>query len=155
MRALGEVGLYRTVQVSAWRKQEAILDNVFGCDMPTQCLVLHLCGSWDDKHKTDVHTQGLRILDRTVARRQKIHLHSFTGDAGCVGWREMYRITYFRISDLLRFLHACQIEALQSILTDSPYLSVNHPKKTAACIGDIANLVAIKMGKPLEEVVMV
>ena len=70
----------------------------------------------------------------------------------CVGWREMYRITHFGISDLLRFLHACQIEALQSILTDSPYLSVNHPIKSPACIGDIANLVAIKMGKPLEEV---
>ena len=67
----------------------------------------------------------------------------------------MYRITYFGISDLLGFLHACQIEALQSILMDSPYLSVNHPIKSPACIGDIANLVAIKMGKPLEEAVMV
>ena len=55
----------------------------------------------------------------------------------------------------IRLLHACQIVALQSFLMDSPYLSVNHPIKSPACIGDIANLVAIKMGKRLVEVVMV
>ena len=160
VHALGEVGLDRTVPAAVWRRQEAILDKVLGCATPNQCLVLHLRGSRDDKYGIDVHARCLRILDRTVARRQKIHLHSFTGDAGLVSeWREMYPNTYFGISGLARSFDARQIEALKTIPmdrllleTDSPYLSVNNPINSPACIGDIANLVASKMGKPLEEI---
>lgn len=71
----------------------------------------------------------------------------------------MYPNTYFGISGLARSFDARQIEALKTIPmdrllleTDSPYLSVNNPINSPACIGDIANLVASKMGKPLEEI---
>ena len=160
VRALGEVGLDRTVPVSEWRKQEVVLERVLGYAMPDQCLVLHLRGTREDKYGQDVHARCLRILDRSLAKRQKIHLHSFAGDADLVSeWSESYPNTYFGISGLVRTFDSRQIKALRSIPldwllveTDSPYLSVNRSINSPACIGDIAHLVAAKMGISFEDV---
>ena len=40
-RALGELGLDRTVPVSERRKQEVVLERVLGYAQSDQCLVLH------------------------------------------------------------------------------------------------------------------
>ena len=61
-RAIGEVGLDRTVPVSEWRKQQVVLERVLGYALPDQCLVLHLRGTREDKYGLDVHAR-LRILD--------------------------------------------------------------------------------------------
>ena len=78
------MGLDRTVPVSECCKQEVVLERVLGYAMPDQCLVLHLRGTREDKYGQDVHARCLRILDRSLAKRQKIHLHSFAGDADLV-----------------------------------------------------------------------
>ena len=86
-----------------------------------------------------------RTLDRILVKRQKIHLHSFAGDADLVSeWSEA-----FGISGLVRTSDSRQIKALLSIPLDrllvekdSPYLSLNLSINSPACIGDIAHLVA-------------
>ena len=91
-----------------------------------------------------------RTLDRILVKRQKIHLHSFAGDADLVSkWIESYPNTYFGMSGLLRTFDSRQIKALLSIPLDrllvekdSPYLSLNLSINSPACIGDIAHLVA-------------
>ena len=71
-RALGELGLDRTVPVSERRKQEVVLQRVLGHAQPDQCLVLHLRG-------------------KDIDKRQMIDLHSLTGDANLVSdWSESY-----------------------------------------------------------------
>ena len=80
-----------------------------------------------------VHAGCLMILDRILAKREKIHLHSFAGDADFVSeWSESYPNTYFGIYGLVRTFDSRQIKALRSIPlnrllveTNSPYLSLN------------------------------
>ena len=64
-----------------------------------------------------------RTLDRILVKRQKIHLHSFAGDADLVSeWSES-----FGISGLVRTSDSRQIKALLSIPLDRLLVEKDSP----------------------------
>ena len=132
-RALGELGLDRTVPVSERRKQEVVLERVLGYAQSDQCLVLHHIRSHSCQTSKDPSSL-LRWRYRPRFRMERIIPKHFFG-----------------ISGLVRTFDSRQIKALLSIPLDrllmekdSPYLSLNHSINFPTCIGDIAHLVATK-----------
>ena len=132
-RALGELGLDRTVPVSERRKQEVVLERVLGYAQSDQCLVLHHIRSHSCQTSKD-SSSLLRWRYRPRFRMERIIPKHFFG-----------------ISGLVRTFDSRQLKALLSIPLDrllvekdSPYLSLNHSINSPTCIGDIAHLVATK-----------
>ena len=156
--ALGEIGLDHTVPLDRWRTQEKVLVRVLSLAKVSRPIVLHLRGPPTDRYGLGVSARCMQLLQKTVSPRQFIHLHCFSGDSELVSdWLAEFPNVYFGFTYMVSNFSAAQLEGLRKVPrdrilveTDSPYFGKDDVN-TPAYIGDVAKVVADRLGTPVEE----
>ena len=154
VKALGEVGLDRSVSRDLWARQETTLAWTRSANKSGKPLILHLRGERGDPTAAEVHRRALEIVgERCRSQAQAVHLHCFCGGPEQVrSWLAKFPNTYFGFTlEVRRFVRE-QLRALASLdssrillESDSPYFPPpgaehGHPQylwEVAAAVGEV------------------
>ena len=146
--AVGEVGLDLTAPFSEWSSQRQLLERILPLVKPSQPLVLHFHAR--DPWGNDVGARGRAILQKQVAKDQKIHLHCYTGTIHEVrNWLETYPNLYVGYTAIVSNFDVEQQCGLITVPddrllleTDSPHLAPGtREENSPKLIGEIAEIV--------------
>ena len=159
--AISEVGFDFTVLNSLWLSQEGLLDKILSLGTLGRVLIMHLRGSAGDKCSLVPNRLAIRRLKKSCLVHQRIHLHSFSGDAGMVhAWQDTFPHCYFGVSGLVRSFNPDQLRAVREIPlnrllleSDAPHLKL-HPEcryNTPFYLGDVGQHVAKARGMSLPD----
>ena len=159
--AISEIGFDFTVSNSLWLYQEELFDKILSLGTLGRVLIMHLRGLADDRCSQVANRLALRRLRKACLVHQRIHLHTFSGDAGMVhAWLKAFPHCYFGVSGLVRSFNPDQLQAVREIPlnrllleTDAPHLKL-HPEcsyNTPFYLGDVGQHVAKARGMSLPD----
>ena len=152
--AVGECGLDRTVTFQHWHKQEEVFLRILKLVKANQPLVIHLRGTREDAHGSDVNARCQILMEEHCHPQQRIHVHCFMGRADVVKtWLRKFPNAHFGITAAVRTFDSAQIGGLQAIPinrllleTDSPHFPLGMASvNTPAYLGEIAAFAAVHL----------
>ena len=132
--AISEIGFDFTVSNSLWLYQEELFDKILSLGTLGRVLIMHLRGSADDRCSWVSNRQALRHLRKACFVHQRIHLHTFSGDAGMVhAWLKAFPHCYFGVLGLVHSFNPDQLQAVRGIPlnrllleTDAPHFKLHY-----------------------------
>ncbi|XP_071501019.1 uncharacterized metal-dependent hydrolase YcfH-like [Diadema antillarum] len=160
--AISEVGFDFSALKHLWCPQEELFNRILSLGTLGRILVMYLRGAAADLCGSTVNRLAIRLLKKKYLAHQRVHLHSFSGDAGMVrAWVAAFPHCYFGVLGLIQSFNRDQLQSVREIHltrllleTDSPHLKLHAECQynTPVYLGDVGQHMARVRGMALPDV---